>query len=220
MFHLNDQIHSIYLRGSLPRALAIDGLSDVDTFALIRKDNTPWKKADWQPILENSLQTTYPFVKEVEIMLSSYHNNFFKANPKLSMILKTQSCCIWGEDIIPSLPKFKPGKAMMLNYRWIEDDVNSFLKKEKYEPIDCKEIMKVMIRTGFELVMERENSYTTDLFPCYESFSKYYPDKKADMLQALHLFLNPATNNSNLKSFVEKLGTWLSQEVQKVIERH
>jgi len=52
----------------------------------------------------------------------------------------------------------------------------------------CAWMMKRMVRTGFELVMAKEQCFTRDLYPCYEMFSKHYPEKSSDMLAALNDF--------------------------------
>ncbi len=211
--HLKNRVHSIYLRGSLPRGLNVDGFSDLDTFALITGENIRWQKADWKENLQYQLQNEFPFVKEIEVRLSSFHTDFFEKNPRLSMILQTQSLCIWGKDIIPSLPKFKPGRDMMLNINWIETDVKDFLKKERISKAACQEMMKVILRTGFELVMPREQQYTTDLYFCWSTFSKYYPEKKEEMKKALLYYLNPATDKESIQSFIKSFGNYLIQQV-------
>ena len=69
--------------------------------------------------------------------------------------------------------------------------------------------MKVIIRTGFELVMEMENQYTVDLYPCYKAFSKYYPEKENQMYRALELYLEPSDDVNFLRRFINEFGLWL-----------
>lgn len=215
--NLSNEIHSIYLRGSLPRGFAIDRISDLDSFALIRKDRIRWQKATWADDFNVKIKKDYVFVQDIELMLSSFNKTLFEVNPRLSMVLKTQSLCIFGEDTIPSLPRFKPDKSMMLNFRWLENDLNIFSEKKDIQDIDCQEIMKTIIRSGFELVMERINKYTPDLYLCYKCFSEYYPSYEPNMKQALFLYLNPSKNVSYLKVFVDKFGRWMLKEVRKQI---
>ena len=212
-----DEIHSIYLRGSLPRGLAVDKISDLDSFTLVQKTNIRWEKATGTEELNVKIKEDFPFVGEIEMMLSSFNKTLFSVNPRLSMILKTGALCIFGPDVIPSLPKFKPGRQMMLNYTWIEDDVNEFLNNKNIQKADCQEIMKILIRTGFELAMESVQKYTPDLYLCYHTFSEFYPFRQKDMKQALHLYLNPSEDVSFLKPFVRNLGLWMTEEVRKQI---
>lgn len=211
--HFDKQVHSIYIRGSIPRGMQVDGFSDVDVFALLYDYEERWKMADWQPELQLELQKEYSFVTEVEIMLSQYFKDFYKKNPRLAMTIKTQSLCIYGKDISASLPSFFPNKEMVLNLTWLSEDVEHFLQKEKITEVDCQEITKVMIRSGFELVMEKEEKFTTDLYLCYQVFSKYYPKKEEEMREILYYYLNPTTDFAYLSKKIEVLGKWIIQQI-------
>ena len=207
--NLGDQVHSIYFRGSIPRGHSVDGISDVDVFALLHDFEGRWEMAKWQPDLEKELQNEFSFVKDVEVMLSAFAKDFYQKNLRLAMIIKTQSLCIYGNDLNDSLPSFFPNKEMILNLTWLEEDVHTFLQKEKITKDDCKEITKVIIRSGFEMVMEKEGKFTTDLYWCYHVFSKHFPEKEEAMKEMLHLFLNPTEDRLYLEKVVGELGTWM-----------
>lgn len=207
--HFGKQVHSIYLRGSVARGNSVDGFSDIDVFALVNGLEERWKMADWQSDLQEELQAEFSFVKDVEMMLTQYFDDFYQKNPRLSMIIKTQSLCIYGEDLNEAIPPFLPNEKMILNLTWLEEDVEDFLQKQKITKKDCQEIAKILIRSGFELVMEKEQKYTTDLYLCYQVFSKYYPIKKSEMEKMLHLYLNPVDDDSYLKTLVQNLGKWI-----------
>jgi hypothetical protein len=217
--HLHEKLHSIYLRGSVARGTAIKGFSDIDTFALIHSDdNIRWKKADFQEQVEKEIQSQFDFVKEVEINISSYYFDFYDQNPRLAMMIKTQSLCVFGNDISPSLPNFKPNRDMILNLKWLEADIQEVIQKiknETYTLEDYQFIMKVLLRSGFELVMEREGRYTQDLYLCYKTFSKYYPRFEEAMQQALIWHLNPIINPKTLIDFLDLLGHFLINQTKE-----
>ena len=206
-------MHSIYLRGSVARGNNVDGFSDIDVFAIIYDIEDRWKIADWQPDLQKELQIEFPFVKEVEVMLTQYFKDFYQKNPRLAMIIKTQSLCIYGEDLIEEIPPFLPNKKMILNLTWLEEDLNDFLQKETIAQKDYQEIAKILIRSGFELVKEKEQKFTTDLYLCYQVFSEYYPEKEKEMREVLHLYLNPIEDDLYLKNLIEDLGNWMLKQM-------
>lgn len=215
-------MHSIYLRGSVARGNNVDGFSDIDIFALIYDLEERWKMADWQPDLEKELQAEFQFVKEVEVMLTQYFEDFYQKNPRLAMIIKTQSLCIYGKDLNETILPFAPNKKMILNLTWLEEDVNDFLQKEKNTKQDCQKITKTLIRSGFELVMEKEQKFTTDLYLCYQVFSKYFPEKEKEMRKMLHLYLNPIEEDFLLKRNVNEIGMWILKtilDIQKTTSR-
>ena len=200
------------MRGSVARGNSVDGFSDIDIFAVIHDLEERWRMATWQPDLKKELQAEFPFVREVEIMMTAYYKDFYQKNPRLAMIVKTQSLCIFGNDLSEMIPPFLPNKKMILHLTWLEKDVNDFLQKEKITKRDCQEITKILIRSGFELVMEKEQKFTTDLYLCYQVFSKYFPKKENEMREILHLYLNPMEEEIYLKKLVKNLGEWMLNE--------
>ncbi len=208
-------LHSVYLRGSLARGTQVDGFSDIDTFALVHRPNLRWVKGAWQSTLETRLQNTFHLVKEVEIMLSSFDENMKKKYPALAMQIKTQSLCLYGPDYGQLLSPYRPSKSMMIYYQWLDTDLKAFLAKEKINKKDCQALMKGMIRSGFELVMIREGRFTTDLYFCYQTFGKYYPDYEPNMKEALYFYLNPIDDKKRLVSKIYSFGNWLVTEINK-----
>jgi len=76
--------------------------------------------------------------------------------------------------------------------------------------------MKWLLRVGFELVMERDHSYTRDLYPCWEQFSHYYPARREQMWDVLGWALNPITNRCQIRDQVGDLGGFLRDELRAI----
>jgi len=202
-------VHSIYLRGSLPRGLAVEGFSDLDTFCLLKAPGFRWEEVPGRADLESRLRREFPFVWGVELQVSSFNETLETTYPALAAILKTQSLCLFGTDISSQMPAVRPGPDLMIYRHWLEQDVRDFLSKKTIKHIDCQDIMKTLIRSAFELVMARAGRFTPDLYWCWRAFSDFYPDRKPDLRQALHWYLNPTADVSFLHPFVHKTGFWL-----------
>ncbi len=45
---LQDDLHSVYIRGSIPRGIGIEGIADIDVIIVVRKDpkliDLSWRK--------------------------------------------------------------------------------------------------------------------------------------------------------------------------------
>ncbi len=220
-----NEVHSIYLRGSVAQGLDIEKISDLDMFALIYDKNNnyiSWKNVSWTKQFQKKLYMKYQLQSQIDLGYSTYTPNINKMDLKIQMLLKTQSLCVWGQDIIPKIQEFKPGEEMIINLRWIESDLNNTLQKlqstDNSETIKklCKTIMKIIVRSGFELVIQREAKFTNHLYQCYETFSKYYPDKKKSMHKALDLFLNPTDIKSTIILIIEELGFWIVKKSKNI----
>jgi predicted nucleotidyltransferase len=211
-------IHSIWLRGSVARGTGVPGQSDLDTFVLIKKAGFHWQELPEVAALKALLGPLGEADFPLECQLESYTGKPEGLRSQIAMLIATQSVCIWGEDIRPFLKEYKPGKEVMLENRWLAADVAAFLEKiEKGETWDkaafCS-FMKTIIRAGFELVMERDGRYTRDLYPAYQAFSTYYPERESDMRQALHWYLNPMPDHVVFKAYLLDFGEWLGESLR------
>ncbi len=210
--HFQGKLYSVYLRGSVVRGLAVPFVSDIDTFALVESDSfIRWEKATIQPTVEATIQNKFPFIKGVEMNIASFEKDFSQRNPRLAMVLKTQSLCILGNDISNQLPRYQT-IDLCLNSQWLEADLDDFQKKLDTKTVtkkNCQAIMKIIIRVGMEIVVEKEGKFTNDLYLCYKIFSKYFPKQEYKMRQALEYFLNPIDNIKTLNDFIKSFGNWL-----------
>lgn len=208
-------LHSVWIRGSLPRGLAVAGLSDLDTFALVHSDDwIHWKTPAWKPKRVAELKRSFDWTGDIELVINSCRKPLQIHNRRLAMLIATQSLCLYGENLVYQLPRFKPGPDLVLNARWLEEDVAAFLKNSSTTASDIRGLTKVILRAGFELVMEREAQYTPDLYWCYKAFAKWYPELSRSMYEVLDTFLNPASCDEECLRQIAGVGEWLIAELQ------
>lgn len=210
--HCGDTLHSVYVRGSVAKGTAIENVSDLDSFSYV---NIPREDIsyDWLREAEREIADRYPFAEGVEMNMDSVQN------VETNRIMLQQSICVYGPDLSKDLPKLKPGKDMIVHAFTLDQRMDWLKSKlDTLEGADlqdkCVWLMKGFLRTGFELTMDRSKTYTRDLYPCYETFSKYYPEKEPEMREALMLALNPTDDKEKLVRLMEGLGTWLEHEAK------
>jgi predicted nucleotidyltransferase len=231
--NLGDKAHSIYIRGSVARGQAREQISDVDSLAVVhgKQPNLAWGAG-----LSKELAERFPFCAGVEIVCLPYDELLHaddNVNASWRMMLKTQCVCIFGEDLTARLPAYRPGADMVVHaddvrrpIERLSDDLRAlaligklpfsarFFKflSDGCRPVvrlGCAEIMKRIIRAGFEVVMEEEGVYTRDLYPCYKIFSKHFPEKERSMRTALELAINPSSDPQEVLSFLDDFGPWI-----------
>lgn len=218
----------VYLRGSVPRGLAILNTSDLDSLVILQGDITPTDQIRVKT-LSQQLEKRYIFCKKVEIILLSFEE-ILSVNLLWQAIIKTQSLWIGGENIQPLLPKIKPG-INLVNHAFdlelslkkvITDLQNLSTQQLHFNTITkkkCAKITRLMLRSGFEIVMEQDQSYTRDLYFCYQRFSHYYPQEKSSMYKTLELALDPSSNRTGLLVFLKQFGGKLVTLINKNITK-
>ena len=215
------KIHSIYIRGSIARGSGVEGISDVDTLAVVYGDKKDLDHS-WVLNFKQEMLEKYPFCLDVELKcvpLNRLLNLEDEYCHTLRMIVQITAVCIWGDDVRPLLPKFKPGRETMKCALVLSDNIDRLInwrEQYKFTPRSCQWIMKRILRSGFEIVMAEANCYTRDLYPCWQIFSRYYPEKREQMKQALHWAINPTDDHTEILSFLQDFGGWLVARVQQL----
>lgn len=178
-----NKLKNVYIRGSVAKGQAIKYVSDIDTLAYV--DLTQEEITDeWLKETEKNLVEKFPFAERVELCVSPVSEILNDS------ALLNQSICVYGEPA--PVPKMKPGREMFRHLHQIEEGMKRFDKRiEKAQTEEkikkaCSWLMKNFLRASFELVMERSQRYTRDLYLCYESFAEYYPEKEAEARELLH----------------------------------
>lgn len=208
-----NDLHSIYLRGSLVRGSFVPGISDIDAIGLLQNKGVRWKSAPFQKEIQSTLEKIIRGQVQIDARCSSYDEKMLITYPELAMILKTQAIAIFGTDIRTEIPKYRIDRSLLLHYRWLEEDLKHFFNKTINNAQDRKAIHKMLIRCGLEVVLERCQQFSFDLYPAIQLFGRIYPEKKAEMEQILYYFLNPDLDIEAQLRLIEKLGNWLIEEI-------
>jgi predicted nucleotidyltransferase len=218
-----DSLHSIYVKGSIARGTPIPNISDIDTLTLFKGD-VESLNFDWMKSFITDLEAKYPFCTGFDLVNKSADDVITGKNKIAPILLKTMGVCVDGTDLIPSLPNVKPGKGAFITtwgYRkFINKKINLLNTHNKIDDLNfqCKWIMKRILRTGFELVMERSQYFTKDLYPCYEIFSNYYPEKREEMKEVLFFSINNTASSKEILRILSSIGIWIADEIETTYE--
>ena len=211
-------VQSVYIRGSIPRGLAVEGFSDADFIYFSESD---FSAADFE--LEQAAKTTFPFVHELKIFRLNRAKfdkvHYPQRRPYFHMLLKTQSLLLAGDDLAKNIERFKVGPEMVSHAfalanefatlpRWLSKLDNwPHQDRQLAERSMRKWISKRIVRAGFEVTMNRTDHFTRDLYLCYEQFSQFYPARSRQMYQILTNCLNGDDNPIQYKELVTFLAS-------------
>ncbi|WP_035434128.1 hypothetical protein [Bacillus sp. UNC322MFChir4.1] len=223
--YLKDDLHSVYIRGSIPKGIGIEGVADLDTIA-VTKQHPNKLKLNWVKKIEHRLNQKYDCVDGIELSFYSIEEILNTSSFSImSFILKTHGICVFGEDLIPQLPKYKANEALANDHlihlqTQIKNACEDLKDNSDIEDIKdcCKWIMKIIVRAGLALVIMKENTYTRDLYPAYKLFSKYFPEKEQDMRKALEYAITPIIDTKVLLLFLNEFGKWMISEADRWLQ--
>ena len=218
-----DPLHSVYVRGSVANGGAVEGVSDLDSFAVFREGGFDGPGVEtWEREAAKDLEKRFPFIAGFELVDAPIERATVRENPD-AFIIKMEAACVYGEDLAQRLEGYRPGREMAFQTHYFRDHLEMFRREypeesERERPDTLAWILRRFLRLGMELVMEEEQRFTRDLYLCYESFAKYYPEKRDDMFHALELAVNPAATRE-AEDFTRRFGAWLAREADDRLGR-
>lgn len=225
--YLSNQIHSIYLRGSVAHGTAIAYESDVDIFVVIKRPLIP-EDRQWAEEKRAYFCDKYPFCYDIDLDLihiddilpceSELKNSKLSFNHRF--YIKTQSICLKGENLetkIPPIPiSYHTVKQLLpeiqsiykIAIEGITNNHSAELKKQW-----CRWFMKQVLRYFFLTVMPKVGYFTRDLILCYQSAAIFYPNFECQLTQALNLGIQPISDSEALYKAFEELADCI-EEIQ------
>lgn len=204
--------HSLYIRGSVALGQARNRVSDIDVILLSQRSHSPLDTA-WQDRLNDEITKAWPFVHSVEILL--FPLSALSESSSLCALLKTQSVCYAGDDILRCLRPQSLGFDLLFESWSLPNDIalaRQLQKTEKAEKARTWAAKKI-VRSGFELVMCEAGCYTRDLSACRAGFSRHHP-RQAPMMDAAFAFAIDRKSGEGGFAELANFGTnWLYPEI-------
>lgn len=229
---LGTNLLSIYIRGSVSVGKAKPNISDIDSVAIVKRKLTR-KKLLWTIKASDDLEKKYPKAGLIELTIVSLKELLkSKKYRNLRVYLKTQSVCLMGKDILPQLPKIKPGKRLAIYlYGDLKQELGTLKKifsgritNREYlfqrRPIKfwCVWMSRILLRAGLGLVMTKKAIYSQDLKTCFSIFIKEYPEYKKEAKQLLKWSIKPTNNKKQLFNFLDNFAPKFLKLWQDVIK--
>jgi hypothetical protein len=221
--HFGKSLIAVYIRGSAAKGEALDFVSDLDTIAVV---DPPPERIDtsWKTAFNAEMAARFPFVDGVEILAITPAE---AKDPRRGhrIMLKTQSVCVFGRDISDEIPPIRIGRDAAQHFPELASElaetIDFFERRSGAEDAErrkarCGWIMKRILRTGFELVMERERKYTRDLYPCFESFSHHYPQRHALARRPLELAINRTDDPETVLPLLQEWSAFMPGEIERI----
>jgi ribosomal protein L16 Arg81 hydroxylase len=194
---------SIYLKGSVPRGLAIDFVSDLDILVIHTAEPI---LTDWQNDFKQNILKEYPFLSRLDIQHFTYAQ--LRKNKAMKFLIKTQSILLAGSDLTAQMAPFQISESCQLVLPRLERDLrNAKLQTPQYQhEFEFKKmgswVAKRVLRGAFEAIMVETQQYTRDLYYCCEALRVYAPQNRHLYEKWLHWYLAPMGDAPTLLAFI------------------
>lgn len=216
------RLHSVYVRGSVATGTAEASYADLDMIGLLHHfepfdEYLIWRHVDWEEEFASFATDILPPNARPDFAIASLNRGFLERNNALPMVLATQGVCVHGTNVIQYLPRYKPGietmyynGRMQLNLAIFYNQISSGLAADQLT-LECKRVLKSMLRCAGELEMDRDGKYSRDLYFCCLAFEGRFPQESVLAWSALECYLEKEPDLLRVLDFAESLGHWLAR---------
>lgn len=210
------QLHSVYVYGSVARGEAIAKKSDLDLIAMFNTKLSTVMLVDLEKLAKELSEKYRSLVRDVGIAKAYYDYTVDPSNYYENTFLKELCVCVYGEDIGERFGPYKLTPEIAIRFNGdIYDVLNRTLKKletaseEKFK-IFTQNFARKLIRTYYSMEMVRSQIWTTRLREQAEVFIRYFPEKES----IIHILQNwieePPTDREIVYGFFRNEGEWAS----------
>ncbi len=217
--HFED-LHSVYLYGSIARGEAIPYQSDLDISVIFEN---PVSKAHTRPLetLAQKLAQDHPVITKVdfdpggltEVLQDTEHYRWH-------FWLRHCCCCIWGKNLGLRFPRQKLHPAIAAEFakdlqKQLED-THATLKPENAS-LKGRSIAKKLIRTAYGRVAAQDNSWHQNIKDCAETVLRYDPAQQGFIESALAVVNRQSTGVEQVTTLMNSYGQWLLQSAENAL---
>lgn len=219
---LGDNLHSVYLYGSVARKTAKPHRSNLDVIVVTHKSF-----ADSKTALLNSIkwrfQKSYSFITDVSFK-TVLVNEVVSLDSIFSWGFQLRHCavCIYGENLAECFGDYEPSWEIAKHWNmdvedWVAVYRNRIARADKEtDQIKSQTIIaKKLLRASYSLVMYRDKRWFDDPVECGREFLRYYPEKQVEIERLGILMSGRLIAKRSVIGILDGFGEWLVKQYKK-----
>ena len=212
LFH--QQLHSVYVYGSVARGEAVALKSDLDIIAMFDGQLSSVQLTELKK-LAGELSQTYRFlVRDVGIAVAYYDYTVDPLHYYENAFIKELSVCVYGEDLGERFGPYKLTPEISISfYGDISDALTRTLNRlttasSKDFHTFSQGFARKLIRTYYSMVMVLSQIWTTRLHEQSQVINHYFPEKESIIRTLLNLIDEPPTDREAVIELFKSEGEW------------
>ncbi len=222
---LGDDIHSVYLTG--PAARGRPGA--IEAIGVMRMTAAPIGGRSWLEETAGAIRARWPAAGRPELALLAWRELFPEADafsPERFRIA-VNSLCLSGRDLsrrlAPQRLSVAAANAWIVGAReriTSSSDRVGLEAREDDVRRESRALGRLLLATGFALVMPHEGVYTEDPDLQRDFIALNFPERSDDVARAYDLMTAPSDQPADVLSLLDGCGRWLLAECDKWLDRH
>ncbi|MCG9699324.1 nucleotidyltransferase domain-containing protein [Vibrio natriegens] len=219
---LGQNLHSVYVYGSVARKTAVAGKSNLD-LVVVTKAAFESTRATLLNTIKWRAQQGYPQVNGVSVrtaLVSDVAN--LDSIFTWGFMLKHCCVCIYGDDLADCFGDYVPSWEIAKHWNM---DVEEWLSVYRAKIAQAKSveeqtqaqtvIAKKLLRASYSLIMYRDKRWFDDPVECGQVFVTYHPEMHLEIERLGILLAGRAIPKRSVIGLLDSFGDWLDKQYQK-----
>ncbi len=219
---LGQNLHSVYVYGSVARKTAVPGKSNLD-LVIVTKTPFETNRATLLNTIKWRAQQGYPQVNGVSIRTALVRD---VANLDSiftwGFMLKHCCVCIYGDDLANCFGDYVPSWEIAKHWNMdIEEWISIYRTKiaqakNAEEQIHAQSVIaKKLLRASYSLIMYRDKRWFDDPIECGQVFLNYHPEMQLEIERLGILLSGRSIPKRSVIGLLDAFGDWLVKQYQK-----
>lgn len=214
LFH--QQLHSVYVYGSVARGEAVASKSDLDLIAMFDGKLSSVKLAELKKLTGELSGKYRSLVRDIGIAIAYYDYTVDPSNYFENAFLKELCVCVYGEDLGDRFGPYKLTSEIAIRFN---GDICEVLSRtlnrlktasdEDFKVIS-QNFARKLIRTYYSMVMVRSQIWSTRLCEQAEVYIHHFPAKKPIIRTLINWIEEPPTDREAVYDLFKIEGAWAS----------
>ncbi|MDV6251813.1 nucleotidyltransferase domain-containing protein [Vibrio sp. EA2] len=219
---LGQNLHSIYVYGSVARKTAVAGKSNLD-LVVVTKAPFEANRTTLLNTIRWRAQKGYPHVNGVSIrtaLVSDVAN--LDSIFTWGFMLKHCCVCIYGDDLADCFGEYVPSWEIAKHWNMDVEEWLSVYRTKIAQAQNAQEqlpaqmtIAKKLLRASYSLIMYRDKRWFDDPLECGQAFLTYHPEKQLEIERLGILLSGRSIPKRSVIGLLDSFGDWLVKQYQK-----
>lgn len=219
---LGQNLHSVYVYGSVARKTAVAGKSNLD-LVVVTKAAFESNRATLLNTIKWRAQQGYPQVNGVSVqtaLVSDVAN--LDSIFTWGFMLKHCCVCIYGDDLADCFGDYVPSWEIAKHWNMdVEEWISVYRAKIAQaksieEQIQAQSVIaKKLLRASYSLIMYRDKRWFDEPVECGQVFLTYHPEMQLEIERLGILLAGRAIPKRSVIGLLDSFGSWLVKQYQK-----
>lgn len=219
---LKDNLHSVYIYGSVAQGRAKPGVSNLDVVVVTYRPFSDDKKSLFNSI-NWRIQKAFPFVRGIAIR-TAIVEQVVSIDALFTWGFLLKQCChnIYGDDLAECFGDYIPSWEISKQWNMDIAECSVALRHqiaqamtEGEQLVAQREMAKKLLRAAYGLVLHKHKRWIDDPLECGAQFLAYFPERQQTIERLGILLGTRIIPKRSVVGLLDEFGPWMANEYKK-----